>query len=85
MKTLLGECKANSSRACLKVSRATIRRPICYAEAILLFTTLDPGMITTPKLFKEVERRFRAMAPVIEFLNAPLAARARKVPPGEIT
>jgi uncharacterized protein (TIGR02453 family) len=43
----------------------------------LLFTTLDAAMVTTPKLFRELERRFRAMTPFLEFLNAPLAAKKR--------
>ena len=38
----------------------------------LLFTTLDAAIITTPKLFTELEKHFRAMAPFLDFLNAPL-------------
>ena len=41
----------------------------------ILDTTLDPGLATTPRLYREVSDRFRAMAPVIEFLNRPLLAR----------
>jgi uncharacterized protein (TIGR02453 family) len=43
----------------------------------LLFTTLDAALITTPKLFVELEKRFRALAPFLEFLNAPLLAKPR--------
>jgi len=43
----------------------------------LLFTTLDAGIITTPKLYVELEKRFRAMAPFLDFLNAPLEAKGR--------
>jgi uncharacterized protein (TIGR02453 family) len=43
----------------------------------LLFTTLDPAMVTTPRLFMELEKRFRALAPFLDFLNAPLAAAAK--------
>ena len=46
----------------------------------LLFTVLGPEIATGPKLFAEVEKRFRAMAPWIEFLNRPLLASARKPP-----
>jgi uncharacterized protein (DUF2461 family) len=45
----------------------------------LLFTTLDPAIVTTPKVFTELEKHFRAMAPFLDFLNAPLVAR-RRVP-----
>jgi uncharacterized protein (TIGR02453 family) len=43
----------------------------------LLFTELDGGIATTPKLFTEIEKRFRAMTPFIEFLNAPLVRKER--------
>jgi uncharacterized protein (TIGR02453 family) len=43
----------------------------------LLFTTLDPEIIPTPKLFAELEKRFRAMTPLVEFLNAPLLEKRR--------
>lgn len=40
----------------------------------LWYVTLDPGVATTPKLLPEILRRFEAMLPVVEFLNAPLLA-----------
>lgn len=43
----------------------------------LLFTTLDAAIITTPQLFAELEKRFRAMTPFLEFLNAPLLKKPR--------
>ncbi|MGO4881807.1 MAG: DUF2461 domain-containing protein [Bryobacteraceae bacterium] len=46
-------------------------------KQFLLFTTLDAAIVTTPKLFTELEKRFRAMAPLLEFLNAPLEKRRR--------
>jgi uncharacterized protein (TIGR02453 family) len=46
----------------------------------LLFTTLDPAMITTPKLFVEIGKRFRAMARFLDFLNAPLVSVKRRPP-----
>jgi uncharacterized protein (TIGR02453 family) len=45
-------------------------------KQFLLFTTLDPAIATTPALYKELVKHFRAMAPFIDFLNAPLT-RAR--------
>jgi uncharacterized protein (TIGR02453 family) len=41
----------------------------------LLFTSLDADMVTTPKLFVELEKRFRALAPFLDFLNAPLIGK----------
>ncbi|MGE5645500.1 MAG: DUF2461 domain-containing protein [Acidobacteriota bacterium] len=46
----------------------------------LVYVTLDPAIATTPKLFKEISERFRAMVPMMEFLNAPLAPARRKQP-----
>jgi uncharacterized protein (TIGR02453 family) len=46
-------------------------------KQFLLFTTLDGAIVTTPKLFVELEKRFRAMAPFLEFLNAPLVGKRR--------
>jgi len=47
-------------------------------KQFLLFTSLDAAVITTPKLFVELEKRFRAMAPFLEFLNAPLVGKRRE-------
>ena len=44
---------------------------------------LEPRLATTPKIYDEVVNRFRAMLPVVEFLNEPLVA-ARKKPPGDV-
>jgi uncharacterized protein (TIGR02453 family) len=41
----------------------------------ILDTTLEPSLSTTPKLYREVADRFRAMTPLIEFLNRPLLAK----------
>ena len=35
--------------------------------------TLDPSLATTPRLLAELLKRFRAMTPMVEFLNDPLA------------
>jgi uncharacterized protein (TIGR02453 family) len=47
----------------------------------LLWAMLDPPLATTPKLFGEIVARFRAMAPFIDFLNAPLEQVRRKTAP----
>jgi uncharacterized protein (TIGR02453 family) len=41
----------------------------------ILDTTLDPSLGTSPRLYKELADRFRAMTPLIEFLNRPLLAK----------
>src|SRR5262249_54856161 len=38
----------------------------------ILDVTLDPGLATTPQLRTEILDRFRAMTPLVEFLNRPL-------------
>jgi uncharacterized protein (TIGR02453 family) len=38
----------------------------------LYYTTLDAGLITSPRLFAEIVKRFRVMMPVVEMLNGPL-------------
>ena len=41
----------------------------------ILDVTLDPSLATTPKLAGEIVARFRAMTPLIQYLNRPLLAR----------
>jgi uncharacterized protein (TIGR02453 family) len=41
----------------------------------ILDVTLDSSLATTPKLAGEIAARFRAMAPLIQYLNRPLVAR----------
>jgi uncharacterized protein (TIGR02453 family) len=54
------------------------------AEALLrhrqwfLETTLDIGLLTTPRLLPEMARRFEVMAPFVEFLNRPFAQKQPK-------
>jgi uncharacterized protein (TIGR02453 family) len=44
----------------------------------VLFTTLDPALATTPKVFKEIMTRLEAMTPFVEYLNRPLIAQVAK-------
>jgi uncharacterized protein (TIGR02453 family) len=50
----------------------------------LLYIELPPDLATGPGVLKEVVQRFRAMTPFIDFLNAPLTPRAKKIDPLEI-
>ncbi len=43
----------------------------------LLDSVLDPAVATSAALYREVLKRFQAMAPFIDFLNAPLVATAK--------
>lgn len=45
----------------------------------LYYVLLEPDLVSTPRLAGEVVKRFRAMLPLVEFLNAPLMMRRRAV------
>ena len=49
-----------------------LRMKQCY-----LYVELDPALATTPALYTEVVKHFRAMTPFLEFLNAPLAGKRK--------
>ena len=53
-------------------------------KQFLLYIELPADMVTTPRLFREIESRFRAMAPFLEFLNAPLAPARKKMDAREL-
>jgi len=38
----------------------------------VLYTTLNPDITTTPKLYREIVARFEAITPFVEFLDKPL-------------
>ncbi len=46
-------------------------------KQLLFYVVLDASIATTPNLLDEIVRRFRLMAPFVEFLNAPLVAELR--------
>ncbi len=43
--------------------------------------TLEPSIAATPEIRDKISTLFRAMHPVVEFLNRPLLGRKSKVPP----
>jgi uncharacterized protein (DUF2461 family) len=45
-------------------------------------TLLPPDIVTTPKLFRELVKHFRAITPFLQFLNVPLAKPARAAKKG---
>lgn len=50
-------------------------------KQFLLYIELPADVAVTPKIFEEVEKRFRAMTPFVDFLNAPLKPAGRKIDP----
>jgi uncharacterized protein (TIGR02453 family) len=44
----------------------------------VFYVELPAELVTSPELFGEVRKRFRALAPLVDFLNAPLAAARPK-------
>lgn len=44
----------------------------------VFYVELPPELVTSPELFGEVRKRFRALTPLVDFLNAPLAATSAK-------
>ncbi|MEX2262931.1 MAG: DUF2461 domain-containing protein [Bryobacteraceae bacterium] len=47
-------------------------------KQLLYYKLLDPGIATTPKLYPEIVKRFRALTPFVEFLNKPFGMAAKK-------
>jgi uncharacterized protein (TIGR02453 family) len=43
-----------------------------------LESTLDIGLLTTPRIVPELARRFAAMAPMVEFMNRPFAQKEKR-------
>ena len=53
-------------------------------KQFLLYTELGPEIATSPELYEAIVSRFKAMTPFMEFLNAPVAAKGRKMDPREL-
>jgi uncharacterized protein (TIGR02453 family) len=53
-------------------------------KQFLLYVELPPDTVTTSRLFGAIDSRFRALAPFLEFLNAPLAAKRKKIDAREL-
>ena len=47
-------------------------------KQLLFYVELPPDLATTPALYTEVVKHFRAVTPFVEFLNAPLARKTKK-------
>jgi uncharacterized protein (TIGR02453 family) len=49
-----------------------------------LYAELPAEIATTPAIEKEIVSRFKAMVPFLEFLNAPLVQKGKKIDPREL-
>lgn len=78
IRRLVGEMKGE------QLARVPKGFPASHEAADLLrykqfyfYVSLDPSIAGTPRLLGELVKRFRVMAPFIDFLNAPLMGRGR--------
>ena len=79
LRGLLGELKGETlSRVPKGFDAAHPAADLIKHKDWILFDSLDPAPATTPGLLTELVARFRAIAPVLDYLNTPL--RARKTP-----
>jgi uncharacterized protein (TIGR02453 family) len=79
LRSLFGEMQGE------RLSRVPKGFPADHAAADLLrfkqflfYVELPPEAAVTPALYDEIVKRFRAMAPFTDFLNAPLIGRRKK-------
>ena len=49
-------------------------------KSLFYYVELPPELATSKTLFAEVRKRFEAIAPVVEFLNAPFRGKKRRDP-----
>ena len=79
LRGLLGELKGETlSRVPKGFDAAHPAADLIKHKDWILFDSLDPALAATPGLLTELVARFRAIVPVLDYLNAPL--RARKTP-----
>src|SRR6266849_635909 len=72
-RTLMGELQGESLQRVPKgFDAAHPAADLLKMKQWLYYTILDAGLITSPRLLGEIVKRFRAMMPVVEMLNAPL-------------
>lgn len=79
LRSLMGELQGDAlSRVPKGFDRDHLAADLLRMKQWLFYVLLDPGIATTPALYTEVSKRFRAMLPLIEFLNAPLGKQRRE-------
>jgi uncharacterized protein (TIGR02453 family) len=76
LKRLMGELYGESAaRAPKGFDPGHAAIDLIKRKQFCLFTSLDAKLATTPKIRTEVVKRFEAILPFLEFLNAPLVDR----------
>ena len=53
-------------------------------KQFLVYVELEPDLATTPDLYGTIVEHFRAMTPLMRYLNAPLAVRRKKLDAREL-
>jgi uncharacterized protein (TIGR02453 family) len=48
-------------------------------KQFILYVELEPDLAAGPELYPEIVKRFRALRPFLEFLNAPLSQKKEKI------
>ena len=85
VRKLFGEVQGEQlSRAPKGFPKGHPAEDLLRMKQYLLYIELPADMVTTVRLFREIETRFRAMTPFLEFLNAPLAAPRKKIDAREL-
>ncbi|HTS27132.1 MAG TPA: DUF2461 domain-containing protein [Bryobacteraceae bacterium] len=80
MKSLFGDMQGEQlSRVPKGFPKDHPAEDILRFKQLFFFAELPAELATTPGIYPEVKKRFRAMAPFMEFLNAPLV-QAQKRP-----
>ena len=73
MKQLLGAVQGEQlSRVPKGFDAAHPAADLLRFKQFLLYVELEPDLATGPELYTEIVKRFRALRPFLEFLNAPL-------------
>jgi uncharacterized protein (TIGR02453 family) len=82
LRSLFGEMQGESLSRVPKGFPADHRAAdLLRFKQFLFYVELPPEVALTPTLYDEIVKRFRAMAPFTDFLNAPLIGRRRKADP----
>ena len=76
VKRLMGELKGEQLTRVPKGFRAEDpAADLLKYKRFVLYKTLSPDIVTTPRLYREIVTRLEAMTPFVEFLDRPLLRR----------
>lgn len=84
-KTLLGEMQGEQlTRVPKGFAAEHPAADLLRFKRFILYVELPPELATSPQLFGEVVKRFKAMQPFLDFLTAPLAPKKTKMDAREL-